>query len=59
MNSSLRIAIVAIGGIDEKNVEAVIEAGADCVCVVRAVCGANDPEAAARRLAEIVDRAAG
>lgn len=59
VKSSVAVPVVAIGGIDEENVEAVIEAGADCVCVVRAVCGADDPGAAARRLADIVDQAAG
>ena len=40
----------AIGGIDERNVAAVRAAGARGVAVVRALIGADDPEAAARAL---------
>jgi thiamine-phosphate pyrophosphorylase len=40
----------AIGGIDADRLDAVLEAGARRVVVVRAVTGADDPEAAARAL---------
>ncbi len=40
----------AIGGIDEDNLDQVIEAGARRVCVVRAITLADDPQAAAHRL---------
>lgn len=40
----------AIGGIDEERLPEVVEAGARRVVVVRAITGADDPEAAARRL---------
>jgi thiamine-phosphate pyrophosphorylase len=40
----------AIGGIDEARLDAVIEAGARRVVVVRAITAAADPEAAARAL---------
>ena len=43
-----RVPVVAIGGLDEG--ASAIEAGADMVAVVRAVCWAGDPELAARRL---------
>lgn len=46
----VRLPFVAIGGVDETNVEQVIAAGADRVAVVRAVTAAADPEAAARAL---------
>ncbi len=46
----VRIPFVAIGGIDDTNVDQVIAAGADRVAVVRAVAAAADPEAAARSL---------
>ena len=49
--------VVAIGGIDAANVDEVVKAGADCVCVVSAVTLADDPEAAARRLVEAIKRA--
>ncbi len=42
----------AIGGIDETNIDQVIAAGASRVAVVRAVCDAADPAAAARGLLE-------
>ena len=43
--------VVAIGGIDESNVDLVLAAGADAVAVISAVCAANDVRAAARELA--------
>jgi thiamine-phosphate pyrophosphorylase len=42
----------AIGGIDASNVAEVVAAGATRVAVVRAIAGADDPEAAARALRE-------
>lgn len=52
-----RVPVVAIGGIDASNAVDVIAAGADGVCVVSAICGADDPRAAAVELRSIVDRA--
>jgi thiamine-phosphate pyrophosphorylase len=49
--------IVAIGGIDEDRAREVMAAGADGVAVVSAICAADDPRAAASRLALIVDEA--
>ena len=46
------IPIVAIGGITLDNLDPVLEAGADSICVIGAVCLADDPEQAARRLVE-------
>jgi thiamine-phosphate pyrophosphorylase len=43
-----RVPVVAIGGLDEG--ASAIEAGADMVAVVRAVCSAPDPRLAAQRL---------
>lgn len=40
----------AIGGIDEERLDAVLDAGASRIVVVRAITQAADPEAAARRL---------
>ncbi len=45
----------AIGGLDTGNVRDVLGAGASRVCVLRAITGAQDPEAAARELARILD----
>ena len=48
----------AIGGIDTKNVAAVVEAGAERLCVVRAIRDAEDPRAATQALFDAVDPAA-
>jgi thiamine-phosphate pyrophosphorylase len=47
--------LVAIGGINASNAQAVAEAGADCLAVVSAVCSADDPAAAAAKLKNIMD----
>jgi len=48
--------LVAIGGINAANAALVLEAGADGLAVVSAICSAPNPEAAARALREILDR---
>ena len=47
--------LVAIGGINVSNAQAVAEAGADCLAVVSAVCSADDPADAAVKLKNIMD----
>lgn len=47
--------LVAIGGISEQNVSQVLAAARCCVCVCSAVIAATDPEAAARRLRQVID----
>lgn len=42
--------VVCIGGMETSNLAAVRSAGARCIAVVRAVCGATHPEEAARQL---------
>ncbi len=49
--------VVAIGGLNETNVRETILAGADCVAVVSAICAASDPEAATRKLSNIIEEA--
>jgi thiamine-phosphate diphosphorylase len=51
VKQAVGIPVVAIGGINEGNVAQVLEAGADAVAVLSAVCGAKEVEEAARRLA--------
>lgn len=46
--------LVAIGGINESNVEKVVIAGADCIAVVSAICANEHPDKAARRLNDII-----
>lgn len=42
--------LVAIGNLQLHNVKSVIDAGADCIAVVSAICGAADPQKAAYQL---------
>ncbi|AJW62904.1 Thiamine-phosphate synthase [Elizabethkingia miricola] len=42
--------LVAIGNISLQNATEVIQAGADCIAVVSAICSANDPQKAAYEL---------
>jgi thiamine-phosphate pyrophosphorylase len=51
VKAAVKVPVVAIGGIDEGNVDQVIAAGADAAAVISTVCLADDVEAAARRLA--------
>jgi thiamine-phosphate pyrophosphorylase len=44
----------AIGGIDERRLPEVLDAGARRVVVVRAITAADDPRAAASRLKELL-----
>lgn len=55
VNQAVSVPVVAIGGINASNAAAVVEAGADCLCVSSAVCGADDPQAAASQLIEIIE----
>lgn len=48
--------LVAIGGISVDNASGVMEAGADGLAVVSAICRARDPERAASTLREIVEK---
>jgi len=48
--------VVAVGGIAPRNVESVLDAGADGIAVIGAVMGAADPAAAARELAAALSR---
>lgn len=50
VSARVRIPIVCIGGIDADTLPLALEAGAERIAVVRAVCAAPDPEAAARAL---------
>ncbi|MGB2694423.1 MAG: thiamine phosphate synthase [Dehalococcoidia bacterium] len=50
------VPVVAIGGVTAANVNQVIEAGADAIAVISAVCAADDVRAAAQELAERFER---
>ncbi len=55
IKSVSRHPLVAIGGINETNAAAVVQAGGDCLAVVSAICAAENPEAAARKLSGIIE----
>lgn len=48
--------LVAIGGLHAANTRAVVQAGADCVAVVSAICQAPDPERAAAALRAEIEK---
>lgn len=49
--------LVAIGGLNESNVRETIEAGADSIAVVSAICAADNPQAAAQKLSNMIESA--
>ncbi|MGZ0746608.1 thiamine phosphate synthase [Haloparvum sp. AD34] len=51
------VPVIGIGGIDPSNAAPVVEAGATGVAVISAITAAEDPEAAAAKLSEVVSRA--
>jgi thiamine-phosphate pyrophosphorylase len=51
VKAAVHVPVCAIGGITEANIADVVAAGADMASVISAVMSADDPQAAARRLA--------
>ena len=47
--------LVAIGGINESNIQEVVNAGAQCVAVVSAICASPNPEESSHRLNKIIN----
>lgn len=54
IRAAVRVPVIAIGGVNSRNVQDVVAAGADGVAVISAVLGADDVEAAARSIRELV-----
>jgi thiamine-phosphate pyrophosphorylase len=50
VKAAVQVPVVAIGGINASNMDEVIATGPDAVAVISAVCGADDPRAAAAEL---------
>ena len=50
LKKEINIPLVALGGINEKNVETVLERRADGIAVISSIIQADDPEEAARCL---------
>jgi thiamine-phosphate pyrophosphorylase len=57
IGARLPVPFIAIGGIIEDNAGEMIRAGAAGVAVVSAICAADDPRAAARRIRNAMERA--
>jgi len=57
VREKITLPLIAIGGIDETNVDEVIEAGADAVAVINAVLGADDVSSATQRLVNKIEKA--
>jgi thiamine-phosphate pyrophosphorylase len=57
IKKAVKIPVIAIGGIDRKNLSSVIRSGADGIAVISAVVGQKDIEAAARELAALIKKA--
>lgn len=55
--AAVDVPVIGIGGIDPSNAAPVVEAGATGVAVISAITAAEDPEAAAAELSEVVSRA--
>jgi thiamine-phosphate pyrophosphorylase len=57
LRPEIAVPLIGIGGITHDNVAQVIRAGADGVAVISAVCAAAEPEAATRRLLDLIEGA--
>ena len=55
----VEVPVVAIGGINEDNIEEVVRAGAGAICVSSAVGLSDNPQEATKRLVERIQRAGG
>jgi thiamine-phosphate pyrophosphorylase len=53
---AVSVPVIAIGGIRDDNIQAVLDAGAHGVAVVGAVCASPDPVSAAARLAMAIEK---
>ncbi|MGE5370824.1 MAG: thiamine phosphate synthase [Solirubrobacterales bacterium] len=53
IKQAMKIPVIAIGGIHETNIQAVLAAGADGAAMISAIFGQADPLGAARRLREL------
>ncbi len=58
VKNAVKQPIVAIGGINRSNIQDVVRAGADSVCVVSAITFADDPKAATEELVHLYESAA-
>lgn len=47
--------LIAIGGINENNIAKIIQAGADSVAIVSAICGSKNPKKSTQILKQIIN----
>jgi thiamine-phosphate pyrophosphorylase len=57
LRPEIPVPLVGIGGITRDNAALVVDAGADAVAVISAVCAAADPQAATRELMDRLEAA--
>ncbi|MGE3599255.1 MAG: thiamine phosphate synthase, partial [Dehalococcoidia bacterium] len=57
VSETVRVPVIAIGGITSENAGAAISAGASGIAVISAILGAEDPRAAAAAMAEAINAA--
>jgi len=55
IRAATELPLVAIGGIHLGNAASVMQAGADSLAVVSAICSADDPRAASQQLRKLID----
>lgn len=55
IRATTNLPLVAIGGIHLHNAKQVLQAGADSLAVVSAICAADDPRAASQHLRDLID----
>ena len=55
VRAATKLPLVAIGGIHAHNAAAVLQAGADSLAVVSAICSADDPRSASQHLRDLID----
>ncbi|MPZ48572.1 MAG: thiamine phosphate synthase [Dehalococcoidia bacterium] len=55
VKQAVAVPVIGIGGINLGNLGDVVAAGADGIAVISAVCGADDPESAARALVAAIE----
>lgn len=54
--NKVNLPVVAIGGINKKNIRDVINTGVDAICVVSAVTLSEDPEVSTRELVDMINQ---
>jgi thiamine-phosphate pyrophosphorylase len=58
VKNAVKVPVVAIGGINESNLDQVLEAGADSIAVISAIAASSAAEAAARKITEAINDSA-